>query len=474
MPNDSALDLALDLAYGAIEELAPRIAVGELSPVDLTRAQLDRIERLNPSLKAYVTLTAASALAEAEAAQTAIAAGDYRGPLHGVPVAVKDLCYTAGVATGGGTMVRRDFTPDADGTVVARLRAAGAVILGKLTLTEGAMGGYHPDLPIPVNPWRADLWTGVSSSGSGVATASGQCYASLGSDTGGSIRFPSAACGIVGLKPTYGRVSRAGVLALAESLDHVGPMTRSSWDAAVVLAAIAGPDPDDPTSLPDAVPDYTASIDDGVAGLRIGLDRVWALDRTDPGITAAVEAAVATMRDRGAEIVPLTLPPMDAAIAGWPVLCSVEAAAAHAETYPSRADEYGPYFGHFLRMGSDASGIDYARANQGRIELVEQLRQATADVDVLISAAMATPPFPVTREFYMTPPDAFPAWRMRFTVPFDFNGWPTITLPAGRNDEGAPLAVQFAGKPLSEPTLFRIGRAYERATGYRPGRPPVD
>lgn len=470
MPDENPIDLA----YATIEEIAPRIAAGELSPIELTRAQLERIERLNPTLKAYITLTADSALAEAQTAEAAIAAGDYRGPLHGVPVAVKDLCYTAGVATAGGTTVRRDFTPDADGTVVARLRAAGAVILGKLTLSEGAMGGYHPDLPIPINPWQAVLWTGVSSSGSGVATASGQCYASLGSDTGGSIRFPSASCGIVGLKPTYGRVSRAGVLALAESLDHVGPMTRSSWDAAVVLAAIAGPDPDDPTTLPDPVPDYTASIDDGVAGLRIGLDPVWALDRIDAGITAAVEAAADVMRDRGAEIVPLTLPDMATAVEGWPVLCGVEAAAAHAETYPSRAGEYGPYFGYFLRMGAEASGVDYARANQRRLELVEQMRQATAGVDVLISPAMATPPFPVTREFFMTPPRDFPQWRMRFTVPFDLNGWPTITLPAGRNAEGVPLAVQFAGKPLSEPTLFRIGRAYERATGYRPGRPPVD
>ncbi|MDE2639416.1 MAG: amidase [Chloroflexota bacterium] len=470
MPDENPIDLA----YATIEEIAPRIAAGELSPIELTRAQLERIERLNPTLKAYITLTADSALAEAQTAEAAIAAGDYRGPLHGVPVAVKDLCYTAGVATAGGTTVRRDFTPDADGTVVARLRAAGAVILGKLTLSEGAMGGYHPDLPIPINPWQADLWTGVSSSGSGVATASGQCYASLGSDTGGSSRVPSASCCIVGLKPTYGRVSRAGVLALAESLDHVGPMTRSSWDAAVVLAAIAGPDPDDPTTLPDPVPDYTASIDDGVAGLRIGLDPVWALDRIDAGITAAVEAAADVMRDRGAEIVPLTLPDMATAVEGWPVLCGVEAAAAHAETYPSRAGEYGPYFGYFLRMGAEASGVDYARANQRRLELAEQMRQATAGVDVLISPAMATPPFPVTREFFMTPPRDFPQWRMRFTVPFDFNGWPTITLPAGRNAEGVPLAVQFAGKPLSEPTLFRIGRAYERATGYRPGRPPVD
>ncbi|PZC42982.1 MAG: amidase [Chloroflexi bacterium] len=463
-----------DLAYATIEELAPQIAARQISPVALTQSQLDRIAKLNPTLDAYVTLMADSALAEAKAAESAIAAGDYRGPLHGVPLAVKDLCFTAGVATAGGTAVRRDFIPQSDGTVVARLRAAGAVLLGKLALTEGAMGGYHPDLPIPKNPWNADLWTGVSSSGSGVATASGQCYGSLGSDTGGSIRFPSAACGIVGLKPSYGRVSRAGVLALAESLDHVGPMTRSTWDAAAMLSAIAGPDPADPTSRPDPVPDYTATIDDGIAGLRIGLDPTWALDRVDPGIAAAVEAAIETMRGLGAEIVDITLPDMASAIEQWPLLCSVEAAAAHADTYPSRAGEYGPYFGHFLRLGAAASGIDYARGHIKRLELVQQIADATSGIDVLISPAMATPPFPVTRDFYLQPPGDFPAWRMRFSVPFDFNGWPTITLPAGRNAEGTPLAVQFAGKPLSEELLFRIGRAYERATDYRPMRPPVD
>lgn len=467
MPNQ-------DLAYATIEELAPRIAARELSPVELTQAQLERIDRLNPTLKAYVTVMADSALAEARDAEDSIGRGEYRGPLHGVPVAVKDLCFTAGVVTAGGTTVRQDHVPHEDGTVVARLRAAGAVLLGKLTLTEGAMGGYNPALPIPLNPWDADRWTGVSSSGSGVATATGQCYGSLGSDTGGSIRFPAAACGTVGLKPSYGRVSRAGVLALAESLDHVGPLTRSTADAAIMLGAIAGRDPRDPTSLPDPVPDYLAQIDDGVAGLRIGFDREWAIEGVDPEIARVVEAAAETMQGLGAELVDVSLPEMAEQIEQWPLLCAAEAAVAHAETYPSRADDYGPYFAYFLRMGTEASGVDYARAHLRRIELVQQLRDATADVDVLISPAMATPPFPVTPEFYFTPPTDFPAWRMRFTVPFDFNGWPTITLPAGLNADGVPLAVQFVGKTLSEDMLFRLGRAYEHATSYVPMRPPVD
>jgi amidase len=463
-----------DLAYATIEELAPCIASRELSPVELARAQLERIDRLNPSLKAYVTVMADSTLAEAKAAEDSIAGGDYRGPLHGVPVAVKDLCFTAGVVTAGGTTVLRDHVPSEDGTVVARLRQAGAVLLGKLTLTEGAMGGYHPDLQIPINPWNPERWTGVSSSGSGVATASGQCYGSLGSDTGGSIRFPASACGTVGLKPTYGRVSRAGVLALAESLDHVGPLTRSSADAAIMLGAIAGQDPRDPTSLADPVPDYLATIDDGVAGLRIGLDREWALDRVDPAIVGVVDAAIGIMRGLGAEIVDIAMPDIADAIEGWPLLCSSEAASAHAANYPSRAEEYGPYFGYFLGMGANASAVDYARAHQRRVAAVQQIHNATAGVDVLICPAMATPPFPVSRDFFLTPPTSFAAWRMRFTVPFDFNGWPSITLPAGLNDEGLPLAVQFVGKSLSEERLFRIGRAYEQATDFVPLRPPLE
>ncbi len=211
-----------DLAYATIEELAPRIASGELSPIDLTQAQLDRIAAADARLQSYATVMADSAIAEARRAQDEINGGRYRGPLHGIPVAVKDLCYTSGVRTMGGTKVLEDFVPDFDSTVVARFRAAGAVILGKLNLTEGAMAGYNRARQVPVNPWADDRWTGVSSSGSGVATAAGLCYASLGSDTGGSIRTPSASCGIVGLKPTWGRVSRYGVLDLAQSLDHVG------------------------------------------------------------------------------------------------------------------------------------------------------------------------------------------------------------------------------------------------------------
>ena len=262
-----------------------------LSPVELTEAQLARIEAADGRLKSYATVMAESALAEARQAEAEIAAGEYRGPLHGVPIAVKDLCYTDGTRTMGGTKVLEDFVPDFDSTVVARFRAAGAVLLGKLNLTEGAMAGYNRARQVPVNPWAADRWTGVSSSGSGVATAAGLCYASLGSDTGGSIRSPSASCGIVGLKPTWGRVSRYGVLALAESLDHVGPMTRSTWDCAAVLEVIAGNDPNDGTTLPEAAPAMLEGIAGGVAGMRIGYDRAYSGVDVIPPIAEAVAAS---------------------------------------------------------------------------------------------------------------------------------------------------------------------------------------
>ena len=241
------------LHYLSLQEIGRRIAARQISPVMVTERMLGRIGKFDSRLKSYATVMASQALADARAAEQEIAAGRYRGPLHGMPVAVKDLCYTKGVPTMGGTPVLRNFVPDVDGTVVAKLRTAGAVILGKLNLTEGAMAGYHPDMGIPVNPWDATKWPGASSSGSGVATAAGLCYAAIGTDTGGSIRFPSGANGLVGLKPTYGRVSRFGVLPLAESLDHVGPMARTVGDVAVMYDAIAGHDPQDVTSLSDAV-----------------------------------------------------------------------------------------------------------------------------------------------------------------------------------------------------------------------------
>ena len=255
------------LHFLSLRDVARLIEMGELSPVELTRAMLDRIDAVDGRLKSYATVMAEQAMTAARTAEREIQGGVYRGVLHGVPVAVKDLCYTKGVRTMGGMAVRAEFVPDHDATVVSRLAGAGVVLLGKLNLTEGALGSYHPDFDRPINPWGERLWAGVSSSGSGVATAAGLCFGSLGTDTGGSIRFPSMANGIVGLKPTYGRVSRYGILPLSESFDHVGPMARRVADAAVMFEAIAGVDPNDPTSL-----DVPATLwaDRNARGGRVG------------------------------------------------------------------------------------------------------------------------------------------------------------------------------------------------------------
>jgi amidase len=388
---------------------------------------------------------------------------------------VKDLCFTKDVRTMGGTRVLADHVPTFDATVVARLHAAGAILLGKLNLTEGAMGGYHPDFAIPVNPWHAERYAGASSSGSGVATAAGLCFGSLGSDTGGSIRFPAAACGIVGLKPTWGRVSRYGVLALAESLDHVGPMTRSTLDAAIMLQAIAGHDPHDPTSLLEPVPDMVHDIASGIQGVRIGFDESYATAGVDPELAAAVVAGVRVVESLGATIIPMRLPDLTPYLAAWPTLCTAEAVAAHAATYPSRRDEYGPWFRGWLDLGASVSGADYARSNNLRAACNGLLRAVWQSIDALACPAMPTPPFPVTPEglYGPMPSGGFSMARLRFTAPYNFNGAPTLSVPCGLSRDGLPLSLQFVGKHLGEPLLCRIGYAYEQATEWHTLRPPV-
>ena len=455
------------LHYQTITEIASLIQSKQLSPVELTSAILERIEALDGNLKSYATLMADSALASARTAEQEIAAGRYRGGLHGVPIAVKDLCFTIGVATMGGARVLRDFVPDFDGTVVRKLNAAGAVILGKLNLTEGAMAGYNPEFQIPVNPWGADRWSGASSSGSGVATAAGLCYGSLGSDTGGSIRFPAAACGIVGIKPTWGRVSRYGVLALAESLDHIGPMTRSASDAGVMLQAIAGHDPHDPTSLTAPVPNMLAGVAQGVRGVRIGVDERYIGDGVDSELAAAVLEGARLLESRGAVLVPVRMPDTDPLSRAWGVLCSAEAAAAHRETFPYRGDEYGPWFRGWLELGLRQSATDYAIASYQRLACNGTLAELFGGIDVLVCPSMTTPPERVTPEALYGPMDEEEWSWGRFTIPFDFSGAPTISLPCGLNSEGLPLSIQFIGRHLTEPLLVQVGHAYEAATQHQ-------
>ena len=472
------------LHYLSLREVARLIETKEISPVEVTQIILDRIDALDVRLHSYATVMADRAMAAAQSAEKEIQSGTYRGPLHGVPIAVKDLCYTKGVPTMGGLRVLSDFAPGFDATVVSKLEGAGAVLLGKLNLTEGAMVGYHRDFDIPVNPWGERLWSGVSSSGSGVATSAGLCFASLGTDTGGSIRFPAMANGIVGLKPTYGRVSRYGVLPLAQSLDHVGPMTRSVADAAMVLEAIAGPDPNDPTSLEAPVQNMLEELERGVEGVRIGFDRAYALDGVDPGLAVAIEAALKDLEGLGAEVNEVQVPDVTEILAAWYVICAAEAAEAHQEYFPSRAEEYGAYFRGFLEFGSRVSQADLADARQIRLEFSSRFRATLSTVDAVVSPAAGVQ--------YEVPPDLqygsgsdwnqFTSQRREsgstkpepsFTFPHNFAGTPTLSLPCGWSDANLPYTMQLAGTDLSEAMLCRIGHAYESATAWHGKHPPV-
>src|SRR5271155_2717339 len=294
--------------YLSLTDVSARLRRGDLKPTALTEMILARIARIDRALKSYTTLLGDRAMAKARAAEDELNRGLWRGPLHGVPIAVKDLCYTDFAPTAAGMFIHRDFVPPYTSTVVERLERAGAILIGKLSMTEGAFAIHHPNMLTPVNPWRADVWTGASSSGSGAATAAGLCYGSLGSDTGGSIRFPSSACGLTGLKPTWGRVSRYGVFPLSESLDHIGPMARTAADCAAMLAAIAGADPCDPTALLSPVPDYVAGLTASIRGLRVGIAQAYVFDGLGGDVLTALTGAKDALIALGARTVPVEFP----------------------------------------------------------------------------------------------------------------------------------------------------------------------
>lgn len=461
-----------DLHYLSLDEVARRLKARKLSSVELTQAMLDRIGRVDSRLKSYATVTADRALDDAARLDAEAASGTSRGPLHGVPIAVKDLCNTEGIATAAGMEIHRGNVPSRDATVVARLKQAGAVILGKLQMTEGAYGAHHPNIPAPLNPWNAAYWTGSSSSGSGAATAAGLCFASLGSDTGGSIRFPSTMNGLTGLKPTWGRVSRAGVFPLAESLDHVGPMTRSALDAAIVLGVIAGADPEDPTSVGMPVQDYAASIDRGVRGRRIGL--ATNMPGLDEDARRALEGAVDVLKNAGAMIVEVTLPDgFDQGARDWVLLCGVEAAVAHEGTYPSRAAEYGPVLAGLLDQGHRLSATELAKMQLRRAALTGELNRLLASVDLLLMPVMARAVWSIEALQAAGRDPETVAARLRYTAPFDLSGHPTLTLPGGMTADGVPVGFQIAGKAFDEGLILAAGHAYQRETGWHMRRPPL-
>lgn len=454
-----------ELHYLNISELSELIRQKQVSSTELTRAVLARIERLDERLQSFATLTADSALADAEAADKAISDGTNHSALHGIPLAFKDLFYVKDVRCMGGSAALRNFVPAYDATVVRRLRKAGAVILGKLNLTEGAMMAYNPQFQAPFNPWDETMSPGGSSSGSGVATAAGLCYGSFGSDTGGSIRFPSAMCGVVGIKPTWGRVSRHGVLDLAPSLDHVGPMARSVKDAALLLEIVAGADEQDPTTIPAPAPALGAAMEQGVHALRVGFAEEYASQDVDPETASEVRAAAQHLVDQGAQLVETVMPELDGYILAWRDICSAEATTSYATSYPQHATAFGPWLRSWLSHGASISATNYARAHHLRLECSGVVARVFRNIDVLVCPAMLGPwRRPSDDALFAQAAGAFDPSRQRFTTPFNFNGAPSVTMPSTLNRAGLPLSVQFVASPGREDHALRAARAYEQAT----------
>jgi len=462
-----------DLHYLELLEIGKLIQSKKLSSVEATQAQLDRIGTLNGTLKSYVTVTADSALADANKADSDIAAGKPRGLLHGVPIAVKDLCWTKGVRTAAGMAVYDDFVPTVDGTVVKKLREAGAVILGKLQMTESAYADHHPSISPPINPWNAAHWSGVSSSGSGVATAAGLCYGSLGTDTGGSIRFPSAANGLTGLKPTWGRVSRYGAFELAATLDHIGPMTRSAADAAAMLGVIAGADVNDPTASLRPVPNYVAEIMQGIKGLRVGIDSRWSSDGVDEPTKQVLAAAIAAVKTLGGEIREVTVPDPAHSIEDWFPLCGIEAAVVHEKTYAERKADYGPGLTGLIELGLAQKGTDYQKIILRRLDFAGRVKAMFEDIDLLLIPATGIASPTVDRMSRMGTDAELISAVLRYTCPFDMSGSPTITLPGGFTEGGMPVAFQFVARHFEESLLLRAGWAYQQMTDWHRQHPDL-
>lgn len=457
--------------YLDITELSQLIARREISSLEATQALLARIGRLEPALHAFALVTADMALDQARAADAEIARGTHRGPLHGVPIAVKDLCWIAGTPTGAGMTpgLRKIATEDA--TLVSRLKDAGAVLIGKTELSEGAYSDHHAAITPPANPWNADYWTGISSSGSGVATAAGLCFGAIASDTGGSIRWPAAANGVTGLKPSWGRVSRHGVVELAASLDHIGTMARSARAAGLLLGVIAGGDDRDPTALLDAVPDYAASDDDGVKGLRIGIDADWNTADVSDETAALIAKAITTFTALGAEFISVRMPDVTQMIADWSPNCAIEAAVAHEATYAKHKDQYGAILSAVIETGRRLSATDYQKILLRRMEFRGRVNGLFGTMDLLLTPVQ---PFAALTLADIQSLGAQPeliAKLQRYTCPFDMTGHPTITLPGGFTAQGLPMGLQLVAPHLGEASLVRAGAAFQSVTSWHQQHP---
>jgi aspartyl-tRNA(Asn)/glutamyl-tRNA(Gln) amidotransferase subunit A len=458
----------VDLSYLSIAETAAAYRRREFSPVDLTRSLLDRIDRLNPRLQAFVTVTAERALAEARDAEARLLRGDDDSPLLGIPVAHKEIFDTAGVRTTAGSALFADRVPAKDATAVARWQAAGTVLLGKLITHEFAIGIQRPNEHFPParNPWNLDYVPAGSSSGSGAALAAGLCLGATGSDTGGSIRAPACNCAVTGLKPTYGRVSRAGVVTLAWTLDHAGPMARSAYDCALLLQPLAGHDPGDPASATAPVESYTARIEEGVRGLRIGVPRRYFFDDLSPEVGGTIEEALTVFRGLGAEVRDVDIPSIEVAEASLLIML-VEAFAYHQDDLRNRPEKYGRVAGNLFRVGALFTGGEYLQAQRLRARLHAEVTALLHEVDLLI--APVSPTAPATfEETYGSPRRV----RSR-TMPFNMTGSPALALPCGFTENGLPLGMQIVGPHFNEALVLRAGHAYQRETDWHLRRPPV-
>lgn len=470
---------ASELVFQSAQQLGALIKARKVSPVEVTEAFLSRSEALNPRINAYITITRDHAMSAARAAEKEIMAGKYRGPLHGIPYAPKDILATKGILTTNGSKVTATVVPDYESTITSRLNGAGAILIGKLNLLEFAMGsgvvsGFGPAR----NPWHLEYSPSGSSSGSGAALAGYMTSLSIGTDTGGSIRGPANNCGIVGLKQTYGRVSRHGVTTLSWTLDHAGPMTKTVGDAAMVLQAIAGHDPQDPTTTSDAVPDYMQSLTRSVKGVRIGVPTNYFFDNEDTRAVTAVRAALALLQRMGATLVDVTVPHAElAGSAGW-VVAMAEAACFHEQRLETHPELFDPLVRERLETAKFYPATDYIKCLRVRTMLMESMRRVFEQCDVMAVPAGSPATKLESPEIAASDvkPGSKPApHRSGNTFLGNMTGLPAIVIPCGftREDPNLPLGIQFYGRPFDESMLFRVSHAYEAATDWHLRRPPV-
>src|SRR6266849_990839 len=458
--------------YLTIAEAARLIEKRELSPVELVDSRLDRIARVDGRLHSFIRVLADAARHEARATEAEIAAGKYRGPLHGIPIGLKDIYETAGVATTGHSKVMQDHVPKEDAFSVKRLREAGAIVMGKLATHEFALGGPSFGLPWPParDPWDPSRFTGGSSSGTGASVAACLVLGGTGSDTGGSIRGPAAYCGLAGIKPTYGLISRMGILPLAFSLDHAGPLAWNAEDSAIMLQAMAGHDPADPASANHPIPDYRAALNGGVEGLRIGLVRhFYERDNEANAATrAAIAAAAQTLEGLGCSVRELTLSPLaDWAACGMAIM-QCEAYAIHEANLRTRFTDYGEIFRDRMALAGLVTGADYVQALRRRRELVDELDRVMLNLDLLMTAAEPSeaPPIDSVPKFAILD-------RPSLTMPFNVTGSPAMSVCCGFEIGGLPLSFQIVGKRFDDATVLRLAHAYEEATPWRARRPQL-